>query len=187
MPTALDNGQRSTRKQLRGLVARLLGRKPIPTTLWIGVQRGSKAFPDPWPVFDALRPEAEELTWVMWGWMHAMGSEDTTNVNLADLEERVHASPRGVRISWDALADLLRDPALQVIDGNFVGCSDPALVPSFPDTNLRTLHQSCEIVVTAHDSSYWLVSAAPAIIERLQLAFPNSFGETVPIGGPAWG
>jgi hypothetical protein len=28
MPTALDNGQRSPRKLLRAVVARLLGRKP---------------------------------------------------------------------------------------------------------------------------------------------------------------
>jgi hypothetical protein len=181
MPTALDNGQRSPRALLAAVVRRLRGRKAtVPTTLWIGPQKRQAAFPDPWPVFDALRPEAEELTWVMWGWMDATGNEDIS-VDLSDLETRIYSSPFGVPISWDALADLLRD-LVQVIDGNFVGCSDPSRVPRFPDTDLRTLHESCEIAVTAFDSSDWIVSAPPSIIERLQLAFPNSSREAVPYG-----
>jgi hypothetical protein len=40
MPTALDNGQRSPRKLLRAVIARLLGRKPYPRTrLLIGAVR----------------------------------------------------------------------------------------------------------------------------------------------------
>ena len=33
MPTALDNGQRSPKKLLRAVIARLLGRKPEPPSL----------------------------------------------------------------------------------------------------------------------------------------------------------
>ena len=179
MPTALDNGRRSPRKLLRAVVARLLGRKTTisSTTLWIGVEPGARSFPDPWPVFYGLRPEAEMLTWVMWGSMPATAKMDS-DVDVGDLEDRVHSSPFGVPISWEALAALLSDLA-QVTDGNFG--------PRFPDTDLRTLHRTCELVVTAHDSAYWLVSASPSIIERLRLAFPHSFEEAVPTGGASWG
>lgn len=155
------------------------------STLWIPSEPGERFFPDPWGVFGPLRPEAEELMWVMWGWMHATAKMDS-DVVVGELEDRGHSSPFGVPISWDALADLLSD-LVHVDDGNFVGCSDPSRVPRFPDTDLRTLHGTCELVVTAHDSAYWLVSAAPSIIERLQLAFPHSFKEAVPRGGPPWG
>jgi hypothetical protein len=131
-------------------------------------------------MFDALRPEAEGLTWVIWGWMDASWNEDSADSDVVH-EERVESSPLGVPMSWDALTDLL-SAAVQVVDGNFVGCSDPSLVPHFPDANLRILHESCEIVVTAFDSSEWIVSAPPPVIERLEVAFPESYGEAVPDG-----
>jgi hypothetical protein len=105
---------------------------------------------------------------------------------VGELEDRVNSSPFGVPISWEGLAALLSD-LVQVFDGNFVGCSEHSQVPRFPDTDLRTLHRTCELVVTAHDSAYWLVSGSPSITERLRLAFPHSFEEAVPTGGASWG
>jgi hypothetical protein len=179
VPSSLDNGRRSPRKLLRAVVARLLRRK-VPRTLWIGVQPGhSGAIPRPFAVFEALRPEAVQLTWVMWGWFDAMGGEPSTKVHLGELADRVYTSPFGVSFSWDALAEVLWDPNLWLDDGNLVGCSDSSLVPRFPDANLQTLHESCEIAVTAFDSTCWFVSAPPSVIERLQHVFPNSRGEGV--------
>jgi hypothetical protein len=149
-------------------------------TLQIGVEPGASSFPDPWPVFDALRPEAEELTWVMWGWMDATAKMGT-DVHVGELDDRVHSSPFGLPISWESLADLL-DDLIQVIDGNFVGCSDPSRVPRFPDTDLRTLHRSQEFAVTAFDSTFWWVTAPPSVTERLQHVFPHAELGEPPVG-----
>jgi hypothetical protein len=92
------------------------------TTLSVGAEPGARIFPAPWPVFDTLRPEAEELTWMIWGWIDATAKMDA-NVD-PDLEERVHSSPFGVPMSWESLSDLLSG-LLQIIDANFVGCRDP--------------------------------------------------------------
>ena len=131
---------------------------------------------------EALRPEAVQLTWAMWGWMNAMGGEPSTKVHLGELADRVSTSPFGVSFSWDALAEVLWDPNLWIDDGNLVGCSDPSLVPRFPDANLQILHESCEIAVTAFDSTCWIVSAPPSVIERLQRVFPKSRGEAISDG-----
>jgi hypothetical protein len=182
MPTALDNGRRSPRKLLRAVVALLLGRTATTesTTLEIGVEPGAKFLPDPWEVFGPLRPEAEELTWVMWGWMHASAKMDA-DVHLGELEERVNSSPFGVPISWESLSGLLSE-LVQIVDGNFIGCRDPSQVPRFPETDLRTLHRTSEIVVTAFDSGCWFVSAPPSVIQRVRLAFPHAEERGVPQG-----
>jgi hypothetical protein len=89
------------------------------------------------------------------------------------LVQHVDSSPFGVPLSWESLADLLNN-LVQVVDGNFVGCSDPAQVPRVQDTDLPTLHHSCELVVTAFDSTLWWVSAPQPVIKRLQVALPHA-------------
>jgi hypothetical protein len=116
----------------------------------------------------------------MWGWMHVTAKMDA-DVNVLELEERVHSSPFGVPISWGSLADLLGD-LVQVVDGNFIGCKDHSQVPRFPDTDLQTLHRIPAIVVTAHDSTSWFVSGPRSVIERLKLVFPHAEERGVPHG-----
>jgi hypothetical protein len=89
------------------------------------------------------------------------------------LEERVQSMPRGLVMDWPAMSQLLSGLS-QVIDGTFIGCRDPDAVPTFPVTGLDTVHRDQDLVVTAHDSSYWFVSGDTSVTGRLRKAFPHA-------------
>ena len=108
---------------------------------------------------------------MLWG-ATEMTARPDAGLNVLELEERVESSPRGVVMDWPALGDLLRK-VTQVIDGTFIGCQEPMLVPPYPDTSIDDVHRAQEfLVVTAFDSSWWWVSGPAVITERVEKAFP---------------
>jgi hypothetical protein len=141
-------------------------------TLLIPPAPGSRFIADPWEIFDPLRPEAEELTWVLWGetWLTAKPDSD---LNVLELEERVQSMPRGVVMDWPAMSELLSN-LNQVIDGTFIGCRDPDAVPTYPGTGLDKVHRNQDLVVTADDSSFWWVSGETSVTAPLRHAFPHA-------------
>jgi hypothetical protein len=122
-------------------------------------------------IFDALRPEADALTWVMWGdvWLTAQIDSER---DVVALERHVTESPRGVRFGWDELLCLLQD-LTQVIDGTFIGTRDVGSIPEIALTDLSEIHRTYELVVTADDSSFWWISGPSYVVERFALAFPH--------------
>ena len=110
---------------------------------------------------------------MLWGETE-MTAQPDAGLNVLELEKRVESSPRGVVMDWPALSDLL-GKMTQVIDGTFIGCQDPGLVPPYPDTSINDVHRAPEfLVVTAFDSSWWWVSGAAVITERVEKAFPHA-------------
>jgi hypothetical protein len=126
---------------------------------------------EPLEIFDALRPEAEALTWVMWGDVWLTARVDSQR-DVVALESRVSEAPQGVSFGWDELLRLLQD-LTQVIDGTFIGTRDVDSIPEIASAELSEIHRTHELVVTADDSSFWWISGASDIVERLALAFPH--------------
>lgn len=141
-------------------------------TVCIPPAPGSDFIAEPWEILAPLSPDAEALTWVLWGNMWLTAKPDS-DVDVLRLEERVRSTPRGVAMDWPALVVLFTNLS-QVIDGTFIGCRSPETVPEFPDTGLDVLHRDEELVVTADDSSYWWVSGHDPVIARLRRAFPHA-------------
>jgi hypothetical protein len=143
-------------------------------TVRIPPVNGDRAIPDPDDVFDALLPEAAALVWALSDAEWVVAKEGSPlNVDL--LQGDVAAGPSGLVLSWAELRGLL-DNVLQVIDGTFVACHDQESIP--PRSALHEeLVGKAEMVVTAFDSSYWLVTAPDPVVVRLIDRFPGT--ETV--------
>ena len=110
---------------------------------------------------------------MLWGETE-MTAQPDAGLNVLELEQRVESSPRGVIMDWPALSAIL-GKVTQVIDGTFIGCRDPNLVPPFPDTLIDEVHRAQEfLVVTAFDSSWWWVSGPSLITKRVEMAFPHA-------------
>jgi hypothetical protein len=130
-----------------------------------------RAIPDPTEVFDALLPEAATLAWAVSDaeWFTA---KDESSLDVDRLRDDVEAEPRGLVLDWPELRALL-DDVLQVIDGTFVACREQASIPPRSAVH-EELVPRAQMVVTALDSSYWLVTAADQVAARLIERFPGT-------------
>lgn len=133
-----------------------------------------RAIPDPIDVLDALLPEAATLVWAVSDaeWITA---RDESSLDVDRLRDEVEAESRGLVMAWPELRALLNE-VLQVIDGTFVACRDQESIPPRSAVH-EELVGKAEMVVTALDSSYWLVTAPDPLVERLMGRFPGT--ETV--------
>jgi hypothetical protein len=75
-------------------------------------------------------------------------------------------------MEWPELRALLND-VLQVIDGTFVASRDQDSIPTRAAVHEELVGRS-EMVVTALDSSYWLVTAPDPVVNRLMDRFPGT-------------
>jgi hypothetical protein len=99
-------------------------------------------------------------------------AKDESSLDVDRLRDDVEAEPRGLVMDWPQLRALL-DDVLQVIDGTFVACRNQESIPPRSAVH-EELVPSAEIVVTAIDSSYWLVTAADQVATRLIERFPGT-------------
>jgi hypothetical protein len=143
-------------------------------TVRIPAAESGTAIPDPDVVFDALLPEAATLVWAISDadWVTA---KEASPLDVDRLQEDVAAEPGGLVLGWVELRGLL-DNVLQVIDGTFVACRNHESIPLRSAVH-EELVGKAEIVVTAFDSSYWLVTAPDPVVTRLIDRFPGA--ETV--------
>lgn len=102
------------------------------------------------------------------------------------MEERVFSSPTGLPLSFDELSDFARSTR-QVIDGLFVATEPSVPPPRRDETDAAILEQSVA-VVSAWDSTFWLVGAPNSWLERLEQVFNDVHDEDiVATPGRAWG
>ena len=143
-------------------------------TVRIPPGKSGGAIPDPEDVFDALLPEAATLVWALSDadWVVA---KEGSPLNVDRLQGEVAAGRSGLVLGWAELRGLL-DNVLQVIDGTFVACHDRESIPP-RSADHEELVGKAEMVVTAFDSSYWLVTAPDPVVARLIDRFPGT--ETV--------
>jgi hypothetical protein len=85
------------------------------------------------------------------------------------IEASVTASPTGMQLSFDDLEAFARR-VRQVIDGLFVGCHRPNLLPRRDQTDTEILSRA-DMLVAAIDSSFWLISAQDDVIGRYERRF----------------
>jgi hypothetical protein len=122
-------------------------------------------------VFDALLPEAATFVWAVSDaeWVTA---KDESSLDVDRLRDDVEAEPRGLVMGWPELRALLND-VLQVIDGTFLASRDQDSIPTRAAVHEELVGRS-EMVVTALDSSYWLVTAPDPVVNRLMDRFPGT-------------
>lgn len=145
---------------------------PMRQTLRIPPAPGSTSFAAPLDVFDALRPHVEEYDWVVVGDLWLNGKPETER-DLVAFEEEVNTAPGSKRLSWTELHELLSE-LIQVIDGTFVAFSGK--LPKLPQSrDLREIHAGeGALVVTAVDSSFWLVTGESNLISHTERALPHA-------------
>ncbi len=126
---------------------------------------------EPTEIFTLLRPEAQALSWVVWGDLWLTARVDSA-LNVLALEDQVSEAPQGVAFVWPDLWSLVQD-LTQIIDGTFIGTANADLTPPVSSADLAEIHRTQDLVVTADDSSFWWISAKDSVIERFVLAFPH--------------
>lgn len=130
----------------------------------------NRVFLHPLEVLKAVAPEAERMTWAILDLREAFAPEGS-ELDVLDVQHRVEERPMGLLCQYD---ELLRFVAglQQVVDGLFVGCTDPARIPARDDTDAVVLARS-DIVVAAFDSSFWIVGADDNVAARLRAQFED--------------
>jgi hypothetical protein len=127
-------------------------------------------------LLDLLRlvaPEGAALAWAvqdLWATLHEPALLPDGRSYL-EFEAAVRSAPAGVRLGWDELVALAQ-AFRQVIDGIFVGCRDPAAIPSLGRGLTPQFYATCDLVLEASDSTLWRVYAREdAVLARLRGAF----------------
>jgi hypothetical protein len=126
----------------------------------------------PTEIFGLLAPEAEALSWMIWGDLWLTAKPDS-RLDVLAFEKQVREAPSGVPVAWRDLLSLVEDLA-QIIDGTFIGSGNTSMLPPASAAGLADVHRTHELVVTADDSSFWWISAEDSIIQRFLQAFPQS-------------
>jgi hypothetical protein len=127
--------------------------------------RAALGMPD---VLGPMSPDAHALQWSMLD-LGEVIAEERWDLNMDVVEYEVEASPDGFKTSFDDL-EAFAQKVQQVIDGLFVGCSHPNLLPRRSDDD-KAIMAASEMLVAAIDSSYWLVSAPDEVLARYQSRF----------------
>jgi hypothetical protein len=126
---------------------------------------------DPRALLDALRPEAEALSWSIFDLGEVVGVADGTAP--PEVERMVHAvdaSADGVPVSFEELIKFATWGG-QIIDGVFIATRPGAGPPARADDDVTVL-PACSMVVAVIDSSFWLVSAPSEVTARLRARWP---------------
>jgi hypothetical protein len=144
-------------------------------TVRISCAPDEQVIPDPDRVFDALLPEAASLVWSISDAEEFTSKLGSSRLDVDQLKADVEGNPQGLVMEWSELRALL-DDVLQVIDGTFVACRDRDLIPSRSPFHEELVGRA-NMVVSAIDSSYWLVTASDHVVQRLIDLFPGT--ETV--------
>lgn len=119
-------------------------------------------------VLAALDPEARGLGWAILD-LGEVVAEAGSDLNLELVGAQVANSPKGMRLSFgDLIAFAQRVD--QVIDGVFVGCQWPERLPRRSDDDAIVMGKA-DMLVAAVDNAFWLVSASPAVLARVQQRF----------------
>jgi hypothetical protein len=116
----------------------------------------------------SLSPEADGLCWSILD-LGDVFTKDDSGLDVLDIERRVFASRRGLEMSFAQLSKFALG-TLQVVDGLFVACDDREQLPAREESD-STIMDKADIVLAAFDSTFWLVSAADTIIERVMTRF----------------
>jgi hypothetical protein len=126
----------------------------------------------PAEIFRLLAPEAEALSWMIWGdlWLTA---KPGGTLDVLALEKQVREAPSGVPVPWPDLLSLVED-LTQIIDGTFIGSANAPVLPPGLAAGLADVHRTYELVVTADDSSFWWISAEASVLQRFLQTFPQS-------------
>ena len=137
-------------------------------------------------ILEALDGESPGFTWAI----HELWAESAEGSlldlgpgrNVLRFEEELKASPIGVVMDWQQLVALARS-ARQVIDAIIVATRDIGSLPEW--VSVEDLYKTCEIVIEACDSSYWLVYARnDLLINKLETAFKDVKRLSVPSNRP---
>jgi hypothetical protein len=144
-------------------------------TVRIACAPDEQVIPDPDRLFDALLPEAASFVWSISDAEEFTSKLGSRRLNVYQLQADVERNPQGLVMEWSELRALL-DDVLQVIDGTFVACRDRDSIPS-RSTFHEELAGKADMVVSAIDSSFWLVTAPDHVVQRLIDLFPGA--ETV--------
>jgi len=119
-------------------------------------------------ILEPLRPEADGVVWSILD-LGEVVPGDQGGSEIASLQERVYASPTGLQVSFAELCTFAAS-VRQVVDGLFVGCADPAVLPRRHDTD-PVIAERADCLVAAVDSSFWLVGGPDAVAERVDGRF----------------
>lgn len=132
-----------------------------------------------------LSPEAHALQWSILD-LREVVAEQRWDLNMPVIEASVAASPTGMQTSFDdlvAFAGRIR----QVIDGLFVGCHRPNLLPRRDQSDEEILARA-DMLVVAIDSSFWLISAQDGVLGRYERRFELvETVEVADVGLSTWG
>ena len=115
-----------------------------------------------------LKPDAHGLQWSILD-LGEVIAEDRWDLNMPVIEASVTAAPTGMQLSFDDL-EAFAGRIRQVIDGLFVGCHRPNLLPRRDQTDAESLARA-EMLVAAIDSSFWLLSAQDDVLARIERRF----------------
>ncbi len=121
-------------------------------------------------VLAPLGVDAEGLTWSILD-VGEIVTWDELHLDVGELERRVFASPTGLHFSLEQLREFARRTR-QVIDGLFVVCSGAGQLPDRHASDEAILTQA-EMVVSAFDSTWWLISAPDHVLRRVGSCFPG--------------
>ena len=130
--------------------------------------------------FTKLIPaEGESLTWSILGDVWIMERHRGKTKELRQLSRRVdrreYKCPGGLMLSWNELVDYAQ-MVMQTVDGIYAGFQEASQALRYEGVHKGSeLYDAAEIVLEAHDSSFWLVYAKDErIIERLQSVFQDT-------------
>jgi hypothetical protein len=125
-------------------------------------------FLHPTAVLEVLPREAADLHWTILDLREAFAPEGSEFDVLA-VAEKVEQSVTGLHVTYDELLTMSARLE-QVIDGLFIGRSDPHDFPSRAESDEVVLARA-EVVLAAVDSSFWIVSASAGVLDRFRARF----------------
>lgn len=125
------------------------------------------------PLGELLRPLEPDASRLSWSILELEATGDlSSRGGMLGFEERVYASPRGVQLTWPELNELAQQ-LVQVINGVLVGYA--AGTPAPERMAPAQLRETCELVLEAHDSTVWWLSARDdAVVQRVMNALPQA-------------
>jgi hypothetical protein len=113
-------------------------------------------------------------------------AQDDSDLDLLAIERQVELAPTGLQMTFDELQRLAAG-LVQVVDGLFVGCAAADRFPSRSASDDEIIEHA-HITVAAFDSTFWLVSAPEAVLDRIHAQFERvSERDAFAVNLSAWG
>lgn len=127
---------------------------------------GSLAF-DLKDLLSTLAAWGSDLAWSVF-FLRAAGED------IIRLERVSDSNPHGIALNWRELL-ILSDRITQTYDGVFVGCARGGALPRHRGDGEIEIPDSCELMLEAVDSTYWVVAATgPGAIKAIQARFRHT-------------